>query len=80
MKIKLLSLAEDRVEKRDYRNAFEIHVGESLKLRFWDGEPEDANLCRDFNDVYRIEDALKMAYEAGRNSESYEVEFGELEG
>ena len=43
------------------------------ELSFMEGEPEDANLGRDFADVYNIEDLVKMAYEAGKNGESLSI-------
>ncbi len=44
-----------------------------MLLEFWDGEPEDANINRDFNDVYSITDLMKMAYDAGKNGEDFTV-------
>lgn len=44
------------------------------ELSFIEGEPEDANLGRDFADVYNIEDLVKMAYEAGKNGEPLEID------
>lgn len=44
------------------------------ELSFIEGEPEDANLGRDYNDVYNIEDLVKMAYEAGKNGEPLEID------
>ena len=58
----------------DYRSFLQIDIENStIKLRFLDGEPEDANLYRDFNDVYRIINALRIAHEAGRNGEKLEI-------
>lgn len=44
------------------------------ELSFIEGEPEDANLGRDYSDVYNIEDLLKMAYDAGKNNETLEID------
>lgn len=41
---------------------------------FRDGEPEDNCLARNFNDVYKIEDLIKVAYEAGRVGEPLDIE------
>ncbi len=43
------------------------------ELSFIEGEPEDANLYRDFADVYKIENLVLMAYEAGKNGESLSI-------
>jgi len=50
----------------DYRNFLRIELintkGEVVKtLSFSDGEPEDNNLNRNFNDCYIIEDLVKAA-------------------
>jgi hypothetical protein len=41
----------------------------NMILSFYDGEPEDNNLGRNFNDVYLISEALQLAYEAGKRGE-----------
>jgi len=70
MKVKLISSPEDELEYP----FFEIHIDDKLELSFCDGEPEDNNMCRNFNDVYSIPDLLRKAYEAGKAGESFEVE------
>lgn len=61
----------------DYRESYEIKVTEDGKvvyaLEFYDGEPEDNYLCRNFYDVYSIVDLMKYAYEAGKQGK--EIEF-----
>ena len=39
-----------------------------------EGEPEDANMGRDFADIVNIDDLVKMAYEAGKNGELLEID------
>ena len=39
-----------------------------------EGEPEDANIGRDFADIVDIDNLVKMAYEAGKNGESLEID------
>lgn len=39
-----------------------------------DGEPEDNNLCRNFNGCFNIVDMLKQAFEAGKRGETLEIE------
>lgn len=58
----------------DYRNALKIEIDGKRVFSVCDGQPEDSNLSRAFNDCYSIPDLLKRAYEAGKNGESYEVE------
>jgi hypothetical protein len=48
-------------------------------MSFCDGEPEDANLNRDFNDCYKIIKLMKEAYEAGKNGEDFKIETIEID-
>lgn len=49
---------------------------ESLKLDFYDCSdcPEDANFMRSLSSALDIRSALRIAYEAGKNNEAFEVE------
>ena len=73
MKVEVTTLGEKGLEDRDYRSVLIIDAGEGGMVAFWDGEPEDANLGRDFSDCYAIPNLMKMAYEAGRNGEDFEI-------
>ncbi len=57
----------------DNREFYNIKIerddGKTLSLDFGDGEPEDATLQRDMNDVYLITTAMKWAYEAGASGQ-----------
>ena len=75
MKIKVLSLTEEAFEKRDYRNVMKILVNDKSVFCVYDGEPEDANLNRDFNDCYTIPILMEMAYKAGDLGEIFEIEY-----
>jgi hypothetical protein len=57
----------------DYREAIEITTPKN-GVSFYDGEPEDSNLGRNFCDVYQIPALMKEAYEAGKNGETFEIE------
>ena len=74
MKIIMKSLTEQGVEDRDYREVIEIFIDGKRVFSVGDGEPEDSNLCRDFNDCWKIPDLLKMAYEAGKKGEELIIE------
>lgn len=58
----------------DYRSGLEIKVNDKEIFSVSDGEPEDSNLNRDFNDCYKIPELMKMAYEAGKAGEEFIVE------
>lgn len=69
MKIVIKSFDEKCLEDRDYRDAYEIKIDGKGVFSVWDGEPEDANLARDFCDVYSIPDLMRKAWEAGKAGE-----------
>ena len=78
MKVEIISLTEEEVAKRDYRDVLKITV--DGKKVFWvsDGELEDANLSRDFNDCWKISRLMEKAYEAGKNGETFTIENEEV--
>ena len=53
----------------------EIFVDDKKVFCVYDGEPEDANLSRDFNDCIVIPDLMEMAYKAGVLGEIFEIEY-----
>ena len=50
----------------------EIKVNGKSEFCVSSGEPEDANLNRDFNDCYKITNLMKVAWEAGKAGEPFE--------
>jgi hypothetical protein len=76
MKVKVIHRSEKRVEECDYAAAIELTLEtktESKTVSFYDGEPEDNSISRNFNDVYSIEDLIIMAYKAGRREEDVSI-------
>jgi hypothetical protein len=77
MKLTITSRSEEAAVDCDYRRAvkydLESEVG-TVVVKFSDGEPEDANLSRDFSDVHSIPMLLKWAHAAGERGEIFEVE------
>ena len=67
-------IATDEV---DYRDAYKLTIinnkGESKTIEFYDCEPEDNSIARYFNDVYKIPELLKIAYDAGVAGESINI-------
>lgn len=74
MKITETTLTDKAIERRDYREVLEIEIDGVRKFSVYDGEPEDANLSRDFNDCWNIVGMMKLAHEAGLKGESFEIE------
>jgi len=82
MKVTLKSLTDKGQERRDYGDIIEIHINGKYKFGVHDGEPEDNNLSRNFNDCWRIPQLMREAYEDGKNGEEFifeELEFDDIE-
>ncbi len=74
MKVTVISLTEKELERRDYSDILGIEIDGKSVFMVNDGEPEDANLRRDFNDCLKIPALLKQAHEAGVKGEPFEIE------
>lgn len=79
MKITQETSSDSLLESMDFRNYLSIKIDGKPAARFLDGEPEDANLSRDFNDCYSIVNLMKMAFDAGKAGETFEVEKVEVD-
>ena len=73
MKVEMKSLTDEAFERRDYRDILEIDIDGKCVFSVHDGEPEDANLNRDFNHCWNICDLMKKAYNAGKSGEDFEL-------
>lgn len=65
------------MNKEDYRSAITIE-SDNKKLQFFDGEPEDNILSRNFSDVYSIKALVMEAYEAGKAGQPMEIKDSEI--
>ena len=74
MKVKKISLTQKALEIRDYQDILGFEINGNSVFEVYEGEPEDNNLTRNFSDCYKIPELLKMAYEAGKNNEEFEIE------
>lgn len=83
MKVKVISLTEEAIEERDYREAVVIEIDGEKVFEVRNGEPEDSNLSRDFSDVWKIPELMEKAFKAGLKAvsthESLEIIFEEVE-
>jgi len=79
MRVEERFLDDKAKAERDYRDAYEIYIDGDLVASFWDGEPEDANLARDFNDCYSIVDIMRHAYNVGKSGGTFEMSDGVIE-
>lgn len=74
MKITIETYSEKACEERDYRGKFVLKIDDKKFMSFYDGEPEDANLGRDFSDVFSIPELIQRVYAAGKSGEPLEIE------
>ena len=79
MEVNVLSCSESQLEDRDYRDAIEIYVNGKCVFDVGDGEPEDNNLARNFNDCLSIPDMMRIAFDAGKNGEEFTLLYGNIE-
>ena len=63
----------------DYRSYLKIQIDDKMSLKFIDGEPEDATMMRDFNDVYSITNLMEKAWLAGKQGEELTIETKRVE-
>lgn len=79
MLVKAKTLSGEALEKREYRDRFQICIDGKNVFDVMDDEPEDSNLSRSFSDVYKIPDLLEKVYNAGKNGEELKIEHEEVE-
>ena len=79
MEVNVLSCSESQLEDRDYRDILEIYINGKREFIVGDGEPEDSNLSRDFNDCWKVTDLMRQAYDAGKNGEEFMLSYGDIE-
>jgi hypothetical protein len=73
MKVELVTGSDKFNEEHDYRGYFKVIVDGVTRMCFLDGEPEDANLARDFSGVFSVGSLILEANEAGLNGKSIEI-------
>ena len=79
MKVEIITLTEAALEERDYCDILFIKINGKKVFEVSDGEPEDNNLGRNFNDCYQIRNLLEMAHEAGKKQEELSVTASEVD-
>ena len=60
---------DEQLAANDYRGSLTIEIDGKRVASFWDGEPEDNTISRNFNDVHAIPSIITQAYEAGARGE-----------
>jgi hypothetical protein len=74
MKITIETYSEKACEENDYCGKFVLKIDGKKFMSFYDGEPEDSNLGRNFNDVFSIPELIQRVYDAGKSGEVLEIE------
>jgi len=79
-----MKIKEKITDREDGTSCIEIYINDKRVFVVYDivlyfsiinnGEIEDNNLCRNFNDCYGIVELLKEAHEAGKRGEVLEIE------
>jgi len=74
MKIEEISLSDEGLTATDYSDTLNIKIDGVQVFSVCDGEPEDNNLSRNFNDCWDIVKLMRRAYEAGVSQEGFSVD------
>jgi hypothetical protein len=72
MKVKVVTTTDS-----EYNQSMEIYIEKHLAFSVYDGEPEDNNLGRNFEDCFSVPELMKKAYEAGKNGQKFELYYVE---
>ena len=70
--MKIQVIKRENVE--DWRDRLTIEIDGFPVFDVSDGEPEDNNLDRNFQDCRNVVDLMKRAWEAGKKGESFSAE------
>ena len=79
MNVEVTTRTDERREELDGRDIVEIKINGVRKFMVRDGESEDATLSRDFKHCYSVANLMRLAFDAGRRGEYFEVEYTESE-
>lgn len=77
MEVTIITLSDEGLEARDWRDTYAIKFDGKTVFSVGDGEPEDNNISRNFSDIYSIPKLLQEVYEAGRRNE--QVTFNKMQ-
>ncbi len=73
MHVEMRSFDKETLRYTDYKNKCEIFIDDQLAFQVCDGEPEDNDLSRNFNDVWLIDKIIERAYQAGKRGEELKI-------
>jgi len=73
MEITIQSYTDEALKQRGYCDTMRIAINGTRRFKVSDGEPEDANLSRDFNDYWSIPEMMREAHAAGERGEDFVI-------
>lgn len=73
MIVEILTRSEKDLEKFDYRDRLQITLDGDTMFDVRDGEAEDNNLGRNFDDCSNIVNMMKLAHRSGVKGEALQV-------
>ena len=79
MDVEIISLTEEAVEERDYRDIIEIKFDGVRVFIVSDGEPGDSNLNRNFNNCWKVPGLIRTAYNTGLAGKELTVKYTEID-
>ena len=78
MKIEEITLTEE-AQSKILGNSILIKIDGMEVFNVYDGEHEDNNLSRNFNDCLGIIGMMKKAFNAGKNGETFDIIYHEVD-
>ena len=75
--MKIITWYDKGSDDTDWRDSFSLTATndkqESRRFHIAAGEPEDMSIGRDLNDALDVPELMRMAYEAGKVGEEFEI-------
>ncbi len=73
MKVEVSSLPNRELRDYDDKDVVEVRVDDSLIWQVYDDDPKLANLNHSFKDCRRVDALMRLAFDAGKRGEKFEL-------
>lgn len=70
---------EEFLDEYDYNEFLRITKDDENIFEVYDGEPEDSNLSRNFNDCFNISTLMELCYKLGKDGTEVDFTFDTAE-
>ena len=57
----------------EFRRFIDVYIDGILSFEVHDGDSEDNTLYRNFADCFKVTELMRLAYEAGKRGEEFEI-------